>query len=649
MSIERARLTAARWVSCCLALALSACAGTDRGADLEVAAIAEDEQRASAVYVLETGHWSQYVYHGITRESFWVDLAVRNDAYAKEVGILWTTDRWITSQRAIAVYEGTLPDGRERWGVDVRDFATRGWGREPEVEFAAFVAMNGQTHWSPFRNHYVYRGVTSSSPVRLLSSRIAWDGSVASLEGTVRSLRTARPRRIFVRYTLDGWATWSEAEATPSEGEHAFAIPLAIDPARTEEVIFAIRLELDGESAWDNNAGADHRHPLAPVVHASFVNAPSYAVDGVLVLMGNARSAFPVDAVRVRLDEGAWESLPQGEDLARGLAAFSTAGTFRRVLETRGLAAGPHTLAVEVSAGPFVRSPSTLTVDVADALASIGSHRLPESDRGTAWDVDRDHDGRVVIAYDRGVARLDEQGALELTFEPYDGPGRFDDVEATTQYVYALSSPLVVRYEAATGALDRSFGIDGALDLGVVLTGENALCYASQIAASDDALFVTDSCNARVLRLTPDGVLDGVVALGDGLGYANVQHPVLATDGLWVWRERHAGSDFVRELVSIDPTSLVVRTVVSLDARVTQSAGGVGVGDDAFWVVAYDGMLLQLDRDGALRAAWVGGDMYEPLVPGVINIGAHVEVFADGSAEVLSVQTASLERFAPTR
>ncbi|AKF11373.1 hypothetical protein DB32_008522 [Sandaracinus amylolyticus] len=637
-------------MSCCLALALSACLGEGiEDASLEAAAIADDEQRASAVYVLETGHWSQYVYHGISRESFWVDLAVRNDAYTKDVGILWTTNGWITSQRATAVCEGTLPDGRERWGVDVRDFANRGWGHEPEVEFAAFVTMNGTTSWSPFRNHFVYRGVTPASPVRLLSSRIAWDGSVASLEGTVRSLRTARPRRIFVRYTLDGWATWDEAEATASEGEHAFSIPLDIDPARTEEVAFAVRVEHDGQSAWDNNGGADHRHQLAPAVSASFVNAPGYAIDGVLVLMGHARSAFPVDAVRVRIDDGAWESLPQGDDLARGLAAFSTAGTFRRVVETRALAAGPHTLEVEVSAGPFVRSPSTLTVDVADAIASVGSQRLPESDRGTAWDVDRDHDGRLVIAYDRGVARLDSQGALELTFEPYAGPGRFDDVEATTQYVYALSSPLVVRYEAATGALDRSFGVDGALDLGVVLTGDNALCYASQIAASDDALFVTDSCNARVVRLTPDGVLDGVVALGDGLGYANVQHPTLAPDALWVWRERHVGSDFVRELVAIDADALAVREVVSLDPRVTQSAGGVGVGADAFWVVAYDGMLLRIGRDGALRGAWVGGDMYEPLVPGVINIGAHVEVLADGSAEVLSVQTASLERFAPTR
>ena len=38
----------------------------------------------------------------VTRESFWVDLSVRNDAYDKEVAIVWTSNGWLARQTAYA-------------------------------------------------------------------------------------------------------------------------------------------------------------------------------------------------------------------------------------------------------------------------------------------------------------------------------------------------------------------------------------------------------------------------------------------------------------------------------------------------------------------------------------------------------------------
>ncbi|MGE0396735.1 MAG: hypothetical protein AB7T06_08470 [Kofleriaceae bacterium] len=83
--------------------------------------------------------------------NFWVDLAIRNDAYDKRVGIVWTdTVRdaadapWHT---AYARYEHALEAPYEQWGVDVTAGVYGAIEPNPHIRFAAFVEMNGQTYW----------------------------------------------------------------------------------------------------------------------------------------------------------------------------------------------------------------------------------------------------------------------------------------------------------------------------------------------------------------------------------------------------------------------------------------------------------------------------------------------------------------------
>lgn len=54
-----------------------------------------------------------------TRYNIWVDVAIYNLAYDKNVGIRWTDDNWATSHDAAAWYEGSLGGGWEQWGVDI--------------------------------------------------------------------------------------------------------------------------------------------------------------------------------------------------------------------------------------------------------------------------------------------------------------------------------------------------------------------------------------------------------------------------------------------------------------------------------------------------------------------------------------------------
>jgi hypothetical protein len=83
--------------------------------------------------------------------NFWVDIAVRNDAYDKRVGIVWTDlvrdpagSPWRT---AYARYEHSLDTPYEQWGLDVTAGVYGAIEPTPHIQFAAFVEMNGQTYW----------------------------------------------------------------------------------------------------------------------------------------------------------------------------------------------------------------------------------------------------------------------------------------------------------------------------------------------------------------------------------------------------------------------------------------------------------------------------------------------------------------------
>jgi hypothetical protein len=83
--------------------------------------------------------------------NFWVDLAIRNDAYDKRVGIVWIDtvreDPDGAWHVAYASYEHALEQPYEQWGLDVTAGVYGGIEPAPRIRFAAFVEMGGHTSW----------------------------------------------------------------------------------------------------------------------------------------------------------------------------------------------------------------------------------------------------------------------------------------------------------------------------------------------------------------------------------------------------------------------------------------------------------------------------------------------------------------------
>jgi hypothetical protein len=87
-----------------------------------------------------------------------VDLGVKNLAYDKVVGIMFTTDNWTTVQTAFGTYSSTMKSGLEVWHISVPV------GSATEVRFAIFYRVAGSEYWD--NNFWRNYKVTPSSPLQ---------------------------------------------------------------------------------------------------------------------------------------------------------------------------------------------------------------------------------------------------------------------------------------------------------------------------------------------------------------------------------------------------------------------------------------------------------------------------------------------------
>lgn len=625
-----------------LVVALAGCQAPPSPVATVQTALGESLQAGAAIYVLDSGHYvGDYIYHGAHYDSVWVDLSIRNDAYDKRAGIVWTNDGWKTSQTAWAAYKGALPDGRERWGMDLKDAVVQAeWQPPGEVEYAAFVEMNGQTSWSPFRDHYIYDRVTPAAPLRLLSSTATTTGGV-TVAGTARALNVPGARHVFVRYTIDGWQSWREVEAAPAGGDFAFTLPVDGDPAAVDEVAFALRLEANGEVAWDNAGGANYHVRLAPsLTTASWANATPTPSSGIKVLTAGAATALPVTAVTVRADDGSAVPLPAGASGPDAASGFSSGGSFVLVYDTSALADGTHAFTVEIAAGPFVRRFALPSLAVAGTVRALGGAVLGDGNEAP-WDYLPVGDATYVHG-DQHLFRVGADGSVRA-FDPSSDGLRIGDfgVDGAGR-VYALTNSGVARWNV-DGTLDQRFGTGGLVKLDDSYAGA-ALCWAADLAADAQHFYVVDSCNTRLLRFGLDGSFVDALSLADG-GFTGAGHTTWHDGTLFVARTFFDGA-LHTELagVAVDGTLRVVATQ-PVSPALANGVDGFDFAADGVWATSGDN-LFRLDAGGSVVAEWTGGGAITGAPTGSMEIARRVRAQPDGSVAVASTGSKRLERFA---
>lgn len=655
-------LPGAAWSLLLALLAAAGCGGSVAGGETAVGVAREDAvatglaaqgiaavQRDAAVTLLASGHSGEYVYHGMSRQSFWVDLSVRGGSSSKEVGIVWSADDWATTNRALASYEGTLPDGREQWGVDVPGFYSGYTHATPEVRFAAFVTFDGATSWSPLRNHVIYEPVSAERPVRLLASALRFtESGEAFLDVKARALNV-EGAIVWARLTTDGWRTTVDLQAHPEGEEWVVRYPLLDEQSETVE--FVLSLELDGQRAWDNNGGKNFSHRILPLLEGgAFQDGLSVAASGIRLYAGRVASSLPVTSVVAVIDGATRHELPLLSMFPydADTTGFLASGEFRFVLPLAELADGLHTLALEASVGGRTRLLPPVQFAVAGTVTSRQSWSVA-GPAGSAWDFEVGADGAAYVMRGRTVEKYAAFGDVAPTVEfqrpPFHNTAHDITLDAQGRVYGAFGDKQLVRW-SPDGQLDASFGAGGVIKLDGLYDGK-PLCYAKSLAATPLGLYVSDSCNVRVLRFDASGAFVASVGLllpGIDSGISGD----LFYDGarVWVGREMYGVTPMTFFLVRLDDTGAgpTVEQVLRVDA----SAGrpeSFAVTATGFWMTDSTARTLHfVDLTGTRVATWSGGGRV--AAPGALDIPKGLTLFPDGSVAVLSVATSRVERFA---
>ncbi len=605
--------------------------------------------REAAVEVLDGGYWTHVLgCSGICVQEYnvWLDIAVRNDAFHKRVGILWTNNDWASHQTAWAEYEEPLGDGYERWGVDF-SLGQYAYNRPHEVEYAVFATLGDVTHWDPRNNYYVFNAVTPEQPLRRLSSEVHFEPGVGGvLSGRVRVLDLAFEKSVTVRYSTDAWLSEQDVEAHWVEGDDwEFRVEGLGNETLPEQVQFALRYRVAGQEYWDNNGGQDYRHRMAPEFSSvgSWVDL-SRPVSGLLSLQGRFATDMPIEDVSARLDEGEWVA---GERLAVSTLGLSD-GSHRAEFRVR-LRGGWETSG-EI---PFqVRNRLQPTSQWNPGQVDAEGQLLVDSARtSSAWSLATDASDRVYVLRDDvafsppRVLRYAAYGdpAPELLYEPLPGNRRPQHITVDPQgRLYAVASwhPAALCRFAPGGALDAGFGTAGCVDLERSVAGRE-VCNAGAVAADATQVFVLDTCNRRVLRFDAQGAEQGDFVLDAADG--SVPEALLLDDaGLWVLQR-----GTLSLLAAPAAGALRLERRSPLAAEIANPHGLLRRGA-RFWTAPGlgSGSLLAFDEGGERAAEWfsddwsvAGGQL------GQFDLPQGIAGLSDGSVVVLGAEGASLARF----
>ena len=589
------------------------------------------------VGVIAAGHWSRGVACSgfcINEYNFWVDIAVRNDAFHKQVGILWTDNGWASINTTWAQYENQLEDGYEQWGIDIS--ATTGQHRPREIEVAAFVTMNDTTYWDPKNNTYIYSNVSPDSPIKMLYSNVTYEENLgAVLEGTIRVYDLAFEKHVTVRYSTDGWETFDEQEAEWAENQDwVFRIEGFGLESLPDTLEYAIRYDVDGQEFWDNNNDQNFRHTLEPV----FVPQPGYfshdldwSLSGIITFYAGFNTDIPIDNISARVDDGDWQ---EGTSL---------------VFSTQDLEDGAHQAEYKVTLVGGYEAFGAMDFNVHNQIEplDVWVPDVPFSGASpSAWDVAVDSESRVyVVAYEEPqIYRFDSYGtdAEPLAFEDVT---RVHSITVCEQdYLYAVSSYRGSRLTRFTldGELDSGFGDQGHISLETSFDGEE-LCYAGSLACNAEHIYLLDTCNERVIRFNTQGTFDGALNLPDN-DWTIPSGIYRDEDGLWVLQAR----TFHKILDSTDgPMTIENSVTLSDDYNFNSAQGLVRSSDGNFWAGNAAGSLVTFDENGNILASILGGRGAIDL-NGAFHLPQGVILVDDSSVAILGAEGARLARFSTT-
>ncbi|MDR0915071.1 MAG: CBM21 domain-containing protein [Oscillospiraceae bacterium] len=214
-------------------------------------------------------------------------VEVENLGYNKEVTINYFNSYDMIWTTVEATYVGPTYGNYEAWYFETPAVYNPNHRASTSYTFAIEYTVNNVTYWdnnggddyyvlsAGYTTSYSSATVFGTGKLFLRDAEFYDGGTINVLRGTIHINNLGYNKNVFVRYTTDNWATYTDAAAGyestypnfnysgPSNVERwGFLVNL---PIADDSIEFAIGYTVNGETYWDNNFGENYSYEI-PVV-----------------------------------------------------------------------------------------------------------------------------------------------------------------------------------------------------------------------------------------------------------------------------------------------------------------------------------------------------------------------------------------------
>ncbi|KAJ3107860.1 hypothetical protein HDU96_007760 [Phlyctochytrium bullatum] len=593
-----------------------------------------------------------------------VQLAVKNKAQVKEVGIRYTNQSGSNFYEAPASYVKNLDKGYELWSLLLQRGAHWTDKPIPEYEVTGYVSYNkGQRSWDP-RNSCVYNKATAKQPALLLSDSISYKAATnqAVLQGSIRTFSINRDAdyktgNVIVRWSIDNGKTQTDTSAVPNvkDDTWSWSFPVAkVDLSIPADVTYLILFKPAGSAKDFLANNKSNQTSFSKILRPTYtiqdaqeiIGTSSSDVNGITIVNVNAKSDLPLGDPSARIDGDAYKVLSQ---------KFEPTVRPQNGLEIQAfkLSNGAHTYEFKV---PVLGGPDVLTgkvsFNVKNKLKNVGTwFPAPAAgyERTAAWALAPAANGKILIGWDRGYiglySKFGTKNAPEVVYKVPDQSSTdyFFNVGTTATKVYGLTSSSRLYRWHLNGTLDTTFGGSRrgfiSLETNAGPFGTASICFASGLVVLPNALVVTDSCNKRVLRFDVDGKFTHELLLGRNSATAGID--LRTGDVVTVSFANDASNS--PALITADAAKLGVKSYVDVKPGFSSFDAIVVTKKGTLVSTNYNGVSYFGAADGAFKGAWTGVGLYN--TPGSLYVARTPVVLGNGDVGVLSVEQAAVQVF----
>ena len=186
--------------------------------------------------------------YGMSTRDIYVKTDGNSSNQAVTVHYHYYMNSWVDEEAELFT---TLSDGSKIWKASIRSYAT---------EYAIKYEANGHTYWDNNNGNNYKQDVLGTAPVTVERSWYPYYNGSNTLRVALQNY--AYQKNVFVRYTNDGWNTYTDAPLsyyeTNENGTETWTGSVVRTAEDWHDFEYCVCYQVNGQEYWANNFGENY-------------------------------------------------------------------------------------------------------------------------------------------------------------------------------------------------------------------------------------------------------------------------------------------------------------------------------------------------------------------------------------------------------